>query len=192
MTWAVLAFPVKCKHSIIYRVTRALTQIASFPNPLTPMHTKWFCKLKTLEELPDHKGRKHQEMAFMLGESWMCWGEVFPQTMSHDTDLTFSSAGEDQYDLHKKKSHQINYSKLNSIQCKDCLCFLLRNKNNQKIWNKVYQNMDFVDSKRWEMDYFVSARFCLLPLLEGSPSHHMYPYVVIIHDIAFISILPWA
>lgn len=69
MTWAVLAFPVKCKHSIIYRVTRALTQIASFPNPLTPMHTKWFCKLKTLEELPDHKGRKRQEMALMLGES---------------------------------------------------------------------------------------------------------------------------
>ena len=190
MTWAVLAFPVKCKHSIIYRVTRALTQIASFPNPLTPMHARWFCKLKTLEELPDHKGRKRQEMAFMLGESWMCWGEVFPQC---PMTLTWHSAVQERTNMtFTKKSHQINYSKPNSIQYKDRLCFLLRNKNNQKIWNKVYWNMDFVDSKRWEMDYFVFAQFCLLPLLEGSPSHHMYPYVVIIHDIAFISILPWA
>lgn len=49
-----------------------------------------------------------------------------------------------------------------------------------------------MDKKSWETDYFVFAQSRLLPLLEGSISRHMYPYVVIVHNVVFISMLPGA
>ena len=42
------------------------------------MHTKWFCKLNTPDELPDHKGREHQEMAFMEENPKSTEAKVFP------------------------------------------------------------------------------------------------------------------
>ena len=59
------------------------------------MHTKWFCKLNTPDELPDHKGREHQETAFMEENPKCAEAKYFPQTTSHDADPICSSAVKD-------------------------------------------------------------------------------------------------
>ena len=79
------------------------------------MHTKWFCKLNTPDELPDHKGREHQELAFMEENPKSTWGQGI-SLKQLPMMLTLYAAVQERINILPTPPKKKNHTKLFKVQ----------------------------------------------------------------------------